>query len=234
MKIAITFCILCIALFKGTYLLAENPVTRYYKQIKVVTEDRKEQPGNGSGQFITFNHKGCYDSDKSGFTVNNGFLKFGATTDERVYYSGNSYWGAATYIFLENYNRLNIRVDESGITYVYVQTMPPANVTTCALIRKAETSPAQKNINPVNPINPPIDKIKIDKTPTSKQKYVTREENCHICHGNGKCSSCSGKGYVISTYTQKYANCVNCSNGKCSTCTGTGKITKGRYETVYE
>jgi hypothetical protein len=221
-------------LFPASGLLADSSVTRYYKQVKVVTKDRKEQAGDGSGQFITFNDKGCYDSDKSGYTVKNGFLKLGKATSERVYYSGGSYWGEAMYIFTENYNRMNIIVEKSGVTYVYARATPPAGVTTCALIRTTETLPTPNPVivNPVNPINPinPIDR----RTPTAKQKYVTREESCPQCYNSGKCSTCHGSGVVISTYTQKYDNCVNCYNGKCRSCNGTGKVTRGKWETVYE
>jgi hypothetical protein len=208
-----------------------NGKTYYYRQINKVVNGQKST-GNGSGQFITFNAKGCYDSDNRGYMVNNGFLKFGKSTAERVYYSGGSYWGEAMYIFTENYNRLNIVVDESSTTYVYVRDTPPANVTTCALIRKTGTSPAPNPVvvHPVNPVNP----IKPDRTLTSKQKYVTREESCPQCYDSGKCSTCYGKGYLISAYTQKYDDCVNCANGKCTKCGGSGKVLKGRYETVYE
>ena len=221
-----------------TCLCAGNTVTRYYKQIKVVTEDRKEQIGSGSGQFITFNDKGCYDSDKSGYDVNNGFLKFGKSTTDRVYYSGNSYWGEAVYIFTENYGRLNIVVEESGITYVYALTNPPANVNTCALIKEKNTNSSNTNVvvTPPPPINPNLNNGKTSPTHTltSKQKYVTKEESCHICYGSGKCSTCNGKGYVISAYTQKYVDCVNCTNGKCNKCNGSGKVLKGQWITVYE
>jgi len=236
MKRTITFCMICF--LSVTYLFAENPVIRYYKQIKIVTKDRKEQAGSGSGQFIAFNDNGCYDCDKSGYTVNNGFLKFGKSTADRVYYSGYSYWGEAMYIFTENYGRLNIVVEDSGITYVYALATPPANVYTCALIKEKDTDSTNTDVvvTPIPPVNPNINtgKTTTTRTPTAKQKYVTKEETCHICYGSGKCSTCNGKGYVISTYTQKYDNCVNCTNGRCSKCSGSGKVLKGRYETVYE
>jgi len=238
LKKLVVFCTFCF-LF-ATCLFAGNTETRYYKQIKIVTKDRKEQSGSGSGQFITFNDKGCYDSDKSGYTVNNGFLKFGKETTDRVYYSGNSYWGEAMYIFTENYGRLNIVVEENGTTYVYVLAPPPANVYTCALIKETTPNPINSAkpvnsviVNPVAPITA-TGTTSTSSTPKSKQKYVTKEESCPQCHGSGLCSTCNGKGLVISTYTQKWAPCPNCTNGKCTRCGGSGKILRGEWITVYE
>lgn len=216
MRKSIIFCIsylLCSAC-----LFAAPPVTHYYKQIKVVTKDRKEQAGNGKGQFITFNDKGCYDSDNLGYTVNNGFLKLVKQTDERVYYSGNGYWGEVTYIFTENYKRLNIITDDGNITYVYVQDVAPEGVTTCELIKE------EKKSDPVNSVIIPI-VVPILNTPAI----------CGICSGTGRCTniSCiSGKitcsqcyGMGRRTYGSSLETCVSC-NGigyrLCTSCNGTG------------
>jgi hypothetical protein len=58
MKKIITFNI--IVLLTAIPLFANNSITRYYTHLKTVTKDRKELKGNASGQFITFNEKGCY------------------------------------------------------------------------------------------------------------------------------------------------------------------------------
>jgi len=134
--------------YSGGSLFAKKPVTSYYEQIKIVSKDRQEQKGSGQGQFITFTDKVCYDSDKAGFTVHNGFLKFARETADRVYYSGTSFWGDAIYVFTENYNRLNIVVESTGMTYVYALKNPPADITTSALIK--EPAPA----NPANSTSP--------------------------------------------------------------------------------
>lgn len=229
-----TFCFLSVSC-----LFAENPVTHYYKQIKVVTKDKIEQTGNGSGQFITFNDKGCYDSDKSGYTVNNGFLNLGKSTTDRVYYSGYSYWGDALYIFTENYGRLNIVVEESGITYVYVLATPPANVTTCALIKETKS-----NSNPiypavVNPTNPVPVAISGGNGSSSGSTHTSAI--CKGCNGTGKCTMCGGTGYLTCSvcYGRGYTDSGRCAacdgrgknicpachgTGNCGVCHGTGKI----------
>jgi hypothetical protein len=209
-------------------------VTRYYKQIKVVAKDRSERAGDGSGQFITFMDKGCYDSDREGFTVNNGVLKFDSETADRVYYSGSSYWGEAMYIFTENYGRLNIRVEDSGITYVYALTAPPANVTTCALIKK----PKQNSVNPVYPVNPaaanPVNPYGGGGAAAEK-----KWQNCGCCGGNGncrnprcsggkqQCGTCGGSGQRYNSYTHLYERCSNslCRGGytTCGSCNGDGR-----------
>jgi len=218
-----------------------NDVTRYYKQVKIVTKNGKERISKGGGQFITFNNKGCYDSDRSGYKVNNGFLNLEKETSDRVYYSGSSYWGEAVYIFTENYKRLNIRINNGNTTYVYVLATPLANVNTCTLIKEAKNNTGNSSnrittdpiiINPVNP-TPDIPKNTFETGPKSKQKYVTSEENCHICFGSGKCSKCNGTGIWYPIYTQEASVC-SCNYGKCGTCAGKGKVLKGKWITVYE
>jgi len=228
-KKTITFCIICF--LSVHYLFAGNPVTRYYKQVKIVSKDRKEQTGNGRGQFITFTDKGCYDSDKSGYTVNNGFLKFGKSTTERVYYSGDSYWREAMYIFTENYNRLNIVVEDSGVTYVYELATPPANVTTCALIKGKELPPTP---TPMPYPTPPTPNPTPNPTPSKETtcKGCSGTGKCTMCYSakNNTCSVCFGKGYTNS------GRCAGCNgdgknicpgcrgSGNCKVCYGSGKI----------
>ena len=230
-KKIVVFCAFCF--FSLTCLFAGN-TTRYYKQTKIVTKDRKEQAGNGSGQFITFNDKGCYDSDNKGFTVNNGFLKFGKETAERVYYSGSSYWGEAMYIFTENYGRLNIVVEESGITYVYVLVTPPANVYTCALIKETKNNPTPvsptNSVNPivVNPINPVVvTPIGGGNSGSTTSSTNSRETMCKSCNGGGKCTMCYGSPKKTCTYCdgrgrKVYGSGSNAEYSRCAVCNGTG------------
>lgn len=191
-----------------TCLFAGNTETRYYKQIKIVSKDGQQRAGDNSGQFITFNDKGCYDSDKSGYDVGNGFLKFGKSTSERVYYSGNSYWGEAMYIFTENYNRLNIVVEGNGTTYVYTLATPPTNVITCALIK--EKQPV-KPVNPVvvNPVNPVVNPV----NPIDNPEKVSTRRTCPSCHG-------TGNGHEEIIYQTDYTG--NGSSCYCSKCGKTG------------
>jgi len=208
--------------------------THYYKQIKVVTKDRKEQAGNNQGQFITFTNSGCYDSDKSGFSVNNGFLKFGKKTTDRTYYSGDSYWGNAMYIFTENFNRLNILVETTGTTYVYVKATAPASAQTSALIKETKPNTTATQGQPSSTMPP-----NMNMPPQQKQ------ELCNRCGGSGQCprpvagkSYCSSgrvyctvcvNGKVSNPYNGNISRCTACDGVGwtiCSTCSGSGKCPK--------
>lgn len=73
----------------------------------------------------------------------------------------------------------------------------------------------------------------IMRTPTKHWHNVTRQEDCHFCHGSGRCSTCNGKGWVYNEFgLDGTHDCPNCYNGNCSHCNGTGKVTK--TEQVYE
>lgn len=181
--------------------------TRYYTQLKIVAADRSEQKGDGSGQFITFNSNGCYDSDRDGCTVNNGFMNFGEKVEDRVYYSGSSYWGEAMYIFTENYRRLNIRITNSGTTYVYIQAAPSVNVTTCTLIK--ENKPVV-----LPPVIPPI--TFGNGSSSTTQKPATKTVTCTACKGSGRSS--------VKKYAPSYGGTVTYS--RCSDC---GDVDKPHY-----
>jgi hypothetical protein len=225
MKRIILFSVVCFAFSVHNYLLAGNTITRYYTQLKIVAKNGQEQKCDSSGQFITFNDKGCYDSDKNGYTVKNGFLKFGKASGDRVYYSGSSYWGETTYIFTQNYGRLNIRVEADGTTYVYVLATPPKNVETCALIKeKQESSTTQTAIIANSHTTPNNGNITTNQSSSTTKRDEYGYVSCPQCHGSGKCSTCNGRGTVISTYTQEWDDCVNCSNGKCTKCGGSGQV----------
>jgi hypothetical protein len=56
-------------------------------------------------------------------------------------------------------------------------------------------------------------------------------QSCKVCYGTGNCQTCTGRGWVINHYTNKYSPCSTCNNeqgtspkrGKCYACKGTGK-----------
>ncbi len=67
----------------------------------------------------------------------------------------------------------------------------------------------------------------------NKAYYAERYGNkeCHICHGNGICPTCNGKGYNYNELgVQGSHECPNClivngrSSGKCCICQGTGYV----------
>ena len=213
-----------------TCLFAGSPVTRYYKQTKIVTADHKERAGDGSGQFITFVDNGCYDSDKKGYTVNNGFLKFGKSTADRVYYSGSSYWGQATYLFTEKYGRLNIRIEDSGITYVYVLATPPVNVSTCALIKEKKPD----TVNPVNPISGSVDVVfpPLPERNKPPERKIVRKQ-CSLCKGKGECFKGDSFDYTGNATKSWCSICESYRyphyHSSCPSCSGKGYTEKHQY-----
>lgn len=67
----------------------------------------------------------------------------------------------------------------------------------------------------------------------NKAYYAERYGNkdCHLCHGNGVCSTCNGKGYDYNGFgVQGTHECPNCfrvnghASGKCSQCQGSGHV----------
>ncbi len=108
----------------------------YYKQTSKVSNGIRSA-GNNSGQFITFTKDGCYDSDKNGISVNNGFQNYKKYENGILYYLGSSYWGnQCQYCFNAAKNRLNIIPDnETGIIYVYQRVNAPVGIKTCYYIK---------------------------------------------------------------------------------------------------
>ncbi len=55
----------------------------------------------------------------------------------------------------------------------------------------------------------------------------TRDKDCGVCGGTGKCNTCNGRGWydVIGIGSGRHT-CPNCPNniGRCSSCNGTGKM----------
>ena len=219
--------VLILAVVCVTSLFAGNRVTRYYKQIKIVTADKREQAGNGGGQFIYFNEMGCYDSDKDGFDVKNGFLAYKGNAGGYHTYYGDSYWGKATYYFLNDYSRLNIVVEQGGVTYVYELAKPPANVTTSALTknkveRKPDGNPGSTVVivDPVIPVDHGVGNqiISIGSDNNSK---VSSKRTCPGCNGTG-----NGPEEII--YQPNYTGSNSCY---CSTCGRTGSCHTHRTTT---
>lgn len=108
--------------------------TYYYKLTKRVHNDIINQDVTG-GQFITFTDKACYESDKSGFSVEHGRLDYKYSENGVKAYVGGSYWGNhSVFLFKSDYSALNVKT-ENGDTYVYKRASAPTNVTTCSLIK---------------------------------------------------------------------------------------------------
>lgn len=73
----------------------------------------------------------------------------------------------------------------------------------------------------------------LNLSPKKQWRTVTRQEDCHFCHGSGDCWTCNGKGWVYNEFgIDGTHDCPNCNHGRCPHCNGTGKVTK--TERVYE
>lgn len=199
--------------------------TYYYKQIKVI-QNQIEKIGNETGQFITFNSKGCYDSDKEGISVGNGFLKYIKTENNIRIYKGDSYWGEAYYYVSIDFKRINIKLRNKFEIYVYTKENP-ANRMTSYYTKNNTTSPV-----PVIMTSPLETISNISNSQDVKQSKLVRT-TCSFCKGSGisplksygpdytggrivtiqycetcgkmdeyhyheSCPSCGGKGYIES------------------------------------
>lgn len=128
--------LLILWLFTGTKVDAQNVV--YFQQEKVVdkyTGNVVVGAGHKESLFIAFNNQGCYDSDKNGYDVGNGFRKIAIQGDKVDLYIGRSYWGPnAIFKITKDRSRINIEVNNK--IYVYSRSVAPERKYTSSLIRK--------------------------------------------------------------------------------------------------
>jgi hypothetical protein len=126
--------------------------TLYFRQTEVVKNGQRTA-GDNSGQFITFTFKGCYDSNKQGQSVNNGFLEYRRTVGNIHVYEGGTFWGQGAYRFAADFSRMNVVVN--GVVYVYQQAAAPAEVASSAKIKPGRPGGTAAALPvPVAPVNP--------------------------------------------------------------------------------
>ena len=161
---------------------------------------------------------------------------------------GKSYWGnKASFKFNSDKSVLNVILDD-GTVYVYKRSTPPANVTTCSLI-KGKTSSGGSVVPPANnpvPTYTPPPPMNNGSGSVSSKTLKTKE-----IHYKEDCPNCRGKGSIIqNTYPATFGTnlpdvwCSECgryfsadvghTHRQCNHCRGTGKVEKVRYENVYE
>lgn len=198
--------------------------TSYYKQISIVYNNKKVK-GDNTGQFVTLTTKGCYDSNKKGFTVNNGFLAYQGTRKNIHVYRGNSFWGNAYYCFNIDYTRLNIKITDSGITYVYIKTDIPENTITCSKIKPKEAPDNTQHNIIIQQQNFPENYSKIPE----KLKHEPKKVKCSLCKGTGVSPMCDYPADYTggSVVTIRYCSVCNKTNkyhshGMCPSCQGKG------------
>lgn len=143
--LTLIFTLISITIFSQTY---------YYKQVAKVSKGVRSV-GNNSGQFITFTKDGCYDSDKNGISVDNGFQNYKKYENAILYYLGSSYWGdQCQYCFNEAKDRLNIIPDnENGVIYVYQRVNAPVGIKTCYYIKNKNNGGTYYS-SPSSPVTP--------------------------------------------------------------------------------
>lgn len=227
-------CILiCLVLNLGS-LFAQD--TYYYKLTKTVDPSKNASTSVSGGQFITFIDNICYESDKKGMGVGHGSLKLNKSYSSSSFsvYMGKSYWGnKASFKFNSDKSVLNVILDD-GTVYVYKRSTPPANVTTCSLIKGKTSSggaPPANNPVPAYTPHPPINNgsgsapsgttvqsnSNVGSSSSTQGHNSSGKRDCHLCHGTGQCPSCNGSGVIYSFYGDKL-DCPNCTNGKCKNC----------------
>lgn len=114
--------------------------TYYYRYTKSIIKGFEDKNVSG-GQFITFEGKKCFESDKYGNNVGNGTMSYDAENSKQLKtYWGSCYWSKNAYMkFNADKSVMNIETN-AGKIYVYKRATAPAGVTTCSLIRKQEPS----------------------------------------------------------------------------------------------
>lgn len=135
--------VLLLVLLSVTALL--NAQTYFYK-LSAVVENGNRSAGNGSGIYVTFTDKGCYDSDIEGCTMNNGFLNLQLKGEGKIQYKGTSYWGAAEYVFSVDYKLLNVIAGNC----VYIYNKSNSSTQRVSTYCGAKATKSSAHVNPVH------------------------------------------------------------------------------------
>lgn len=235
-----TFLIFFLTLIPSNSIEAQS--TYYYKLDRIVKKGVVNRNVSG-GQFITFTDKSCYESDRNGYSVNNGKMNYRYTENGISIYSGDCYWGSSSlFLFNSDKSALNVKVNDNE-TYVYKRNNPPVNINTCSLIRNTESRSGSSNrggiISPSIPIMPDnpqggyAGSVLHDRNNTGGSTGNSRtvpnvrqpqKKECRLCHGTGKCQTCNGTGWVVRMGIGHSGYCGVCSNhnGRCFSCNGRG------------
>lgn len=201
--------------------------TYLYKRVMVVKNGIKSAK-NDDAHFITINSKGCYESDRDGYTKNTGFANFTKNEKNLHCYYGNCYYGNAHYYFSSNYDRINIVLNDN-LVYVYQREMSGRTTASMRKTRKKTDNPGRiDGTIVVIPDNPTPTIIDEPERPKRQSLY----SKCNYCNGTGVCQRCHGKcgeWTYIGSYTgsdaKTWINCSSCNgNGRCSICRGSGRL----------
>lgn len=224
--------ILLLVIACGIVIGSKAQTTYYYKLTKTVKNGDTSTDVSG-GQFITFNDKLCYESDKRANQVNNSRMDYKYTDNGIKVYSGKSYWGVnTTFFFTIDNSKLSVRTS-GGDKYVYERCVAPSGATTCSLIRERESGGTYVPL-PVYPIagnsggnnggSSASGNNSNGNSGTSSTPHQPITKTCGVCHGTGTCNICAGDGWVVVSGMGKNHYCTACRNhdGRCSSCGGRG------------
>ena len=232
------FIILIMIIVFGQSITAQ---TYYYRYTKSIIKGVTNTDVSG-GQFITFDGKRCFESDKNGNNVGNGSMTYDAENSQQVEtYWGSCYWGKNAHMkFNADKSLMNIETN-TGKIYVYKRATAPTGVTTCSLIREQEPQSGGNGggyvtINPVQSVYPQNDysggitntsdnssgnRQRTEETPV----HQPQRKWCKTCRGSGQCNTCNGTGWVRRIGMGHDSYCTNCNNhnGRCPWCNGRGE-----------
>ena len=221
--------------------------TYYYRYTKSIIKGVENKNVSG-GQFITFDGKKCFESDKYGNTVGNGSMAYDAEVSRSTRletYWGSCFWSKNAYMkFNADKSLMNIETN-AGKIYVYKRATAPANVTTCSLIREPEPGGGGGGYTPpVYPVQPTYPQggyggggttnnggsvgssTRVNRrTETQTPVRQPQRKWCRNCSGSGKCRICNGTGWVHRIGMGHDGYCAACPNhsGRCSSCNGRGE-----------
>lgn len=217
-----------IILFAGKeFCLAQ---TYLYKRVMIVRNGVKTNK-NDDAHYITFNKKGCYESDKNGYKNGNSSLIEYIKDENNLHcFYGNCPSGMANYYFSNDYSRLNVRLND-GVIFVYQRELSGNTTASRRSVRSNNNNSTGINIVPPPVINNGGSSVG-GGTSGSSSKPISPYITCKICRGTGICTRCKGKcgeWMYVDTYTgdgtKAWINCPSCSgNGRCSNCRGTGRL----------
>lgn len=161
----------------GGTLPSMSQTTLYFVQTRQV-EGGNSKPGDNSNLFLTINDKGCYDSDRKGMTVGNGFLRYMGEGNGICTYHGESYWGIATYRLKADHSRLNIVDESKQCIYIYERR----NMNNASCITSSKIKPKESKQSASTAVVPILPQMPEQKSENPKLKDVV----CPSCNGTGR------------------------------------------------
>ncbi len=190
--------------------------TYLYKRVMVVTGNRKTQK-NDDAHFLTFTPKGCYESDKNGYSLGSPFINFIKNENGLQCFHGGGFHGEGDYYFKPDRSRFNLIVGST----VHVYQREPSTRTTASQRNSKKQAP--NSVGGGNFIPLPLPSISNPSVPNSTGGKSRR--SCPSCKGSGKGQSsiyyspnytgsdeiyCNICGRIMSRHTHTQSSCPTC------------------------